>query len=71
VTIDESKVKTQYLVLFDNILHRMRFPKFMEIVSEELGDKCAQIFEGLLRDGRLNLKLMVDRASQVQLYVTK
>ncbi|CAJ2630012.1 unnamed protein product [Trifolium pratense] len=64
VTIDESKVKTQYLVLFDNILHRARFPKFMEIVSEELGDKCAQIFKGLLHNGRLNLKQMVDRASQ-------
>ncbi|KAK2458081.1 DNA-directed RNA polymerase III subunit RPC3 [Trifolium repens] len=62
---DQSKVgTTQYLVLFDNILHRQRFPKFMEIVSQELGDKCVQILEGLLRDGRLNLKQMIDRASQ-------
>ncbi|CAK8573503.1 unnamed protein product [Lathyrus sativus] len=61
---DGSRVKTQYMVLFDNILHRLRFPKFMEIVSGELDDKCAKIFEGLLRDGRLNMKQMVDRESQ-------
>lgn len=36
---DGSRVKTQYMVLFDNILHRLRFPKFMEIVSGELDDK--------------------------------
>ncbi|MCI12248.1 DNA-directed RNA polymerase III subunit RPC3-like, partial [Trifolium medium] len=62
--VDESKVKTQYLVLFDNILHRLRFPKFMEIVSQELDDKCAQILEVLLRNGRLNLKQMVDGKRQ-------
>lgn len=39
---NEVKV-TQYLVLFDNILHRLRFPKFLEIVSEEL-DKNVSSF---------------------------
>ncbi|CAI8583766.1 unnamed protein product [Vicia faba] len=61
---DGSRAKTQYMVLFDNILHRLRFPKFIEIVSGELDDKCAKFFEGLLRDGILNTKQMVDRESQ-------
>lgn len=62
--VDESRVKTQYLVLFDNILHRPRFPKFMEIVLQELDKHCEKVLEGLLRDGRLTLKQMIDRASQ-------
>lgn len=53
-------VKPKYLVLFDNIVHRLRFPKFMEIVSQELDDKCVTILKGLLRDGRLTLKQLVD-----------
>ncbi|KAK7279052.1 hypothetical protein RJT34_24095 [Clitoria ternatea] len=58
------RVGTQYLVLFDNILHRLRFPKFLEIVSSKFNDECVDILKGLLRDGRLTLKQMVDRASQ-------
>lgn len=30
------RVVTQYATLFHNILHRMRFAKFLAIVSEEL-----------------------------------
>ncbi|KAI9084158.1 hypothetical protein K1719_033829 [Acacia pycnantha] len=59
-----SKVNTQYLALFDSILHRLRFPKFLEIVSQDLDEECVELLEGLLRDGRLTLKQMVDRASQ-------
>ncbi|XP_028773135.1 DNA-directed RNA polymerase III subunit RPC3 isoform X1 [Neltuma alba] len=59
-----SKAYTQYLVLFDNILHRLRFPKFLEVVSQDLDEECVELLEGLLRDGRLTLKQMVDRASQ-------
>lgn len=29
-------VVVQYMLLFDNILQRMRFPKLLAIVSEEL-----------------------------------
>jgi hypothetical protein len=43
VVTDQSKVGTQYLVLFDNILHRLRFPKFMEIVSQDFDDKVGFI----------------------------
>ncbi|KAI4351730.1 hypothetical protein L6164_006055 [Bauhinia variegata] len=59
-----AKAITEYVALFDNIIHRLRFPKFLEIVSQELDDECVELLEGLLRDGRLTLKQMVDRASQ-------
>ncbi|KAF7131867.1 hypothetical protein RHSIM_Rhsim09G0198100 [Rhododendron simsii] len=42
------KVVTQYMALFDNIIHHMRFPKFLEIVSQEFGKECLEILEGLL-----------------------
>ncbi|RRT64978.1 hypothetical protein BHM03_00009539 [Ensete ventricosum] len=32
-----TKSLTQYMALFDNILHRMRFPKFLAIVRDDLG----------------------------------
>ncbi|XP_024029216.1 uncharacterized protein LOC21389928 [Morus notabilis] len=60
---NEVKV-TQYLVLFDNILHRLRFPKFLEIVSEELDKNCGEILEGLLQHGRLTLEQIYERASE-------
>ena len=31
------RISTQYMALFDNIIHHMRFPKFIAIVNEELG----------------------------------
>ncbi|XP_027367302.1 DNA-directed RNA polymerase III subunit RPC3 [Abrus precatorius] len=61
---DKSRVRTRYMALFDNIIHRLRFPKFLEIVSRELNEECVELLDGLLRDGRLTLKQMVDRASQ-------
>ncbi|CAJ1977045.1 unnamed protein product [Sphenostylis stenocarpa] len=61
---DRLRVRTQYLVLFDNIIHRLRFPKFLETVTRTLDEECVELLDGLLRDGRLTLKQMVDRASQ-------
>ncbi|XP_055832088.1 uncharacterized protein LOC129901009 isoform X2 [Solanum dulcamara] len=58
------KVITQYMALFDNIIHKLRFPKFIEIVSEELGKECEEIFEGLLQHGRLSLSQIIDRYKQ-------
>ncbi|CAA2976265.1 Hypothetical predicted protein [Olea europaea subsp. europaea] len=43
---EASKIVTKYTALFDNMIHKMRFPKFMQIVSEELGEDCL----GFLRD---------------------
>ncbi|KAK4571614.1 hypothetical protein RGQ29_030141 [Quercus rubra] len=59
---DGPKANTQYLALFGNILHRMRFPKFLEIVSRELDQECKELLEGLLQNGRLTLVQMVERA---------
>ncbi|TKY51306.1 DNA-directed RNA polymerase III subunit RPC3 [Spatholobus suberectus] len=62
--VGRLRVRTEYLALFDNIIHRLRFPKFLEIVSRKLDEECVELLDGLLRDGRLTLKQMVDRASQ-------
>ncbi|XP_062078637.1 uncharacterized protein LOC133783115 [Humulus lupulus] len=58
---NEVKV-TQYLAVFSNILHRLRFPKFLAIVSQELDKDCEEIFEGLIQHGRLTLEQICDRA---------
>ncbi|GMP70251.1 hypothetical protein CsSME_00029187 [Camellia sinensis var. sinensis] len=58
---EAPKVVTQYMVLFDNIIHHMRFPKFLAYVSEELGKECEDILEGLLQHGRLSLDQILDR----------
>ncbi|XP_059629258.1 uncharacterized protein LOC132271795 [Cornus florida] len=55
-----SRVITQYMVLFDNIIHHMRFPKFLAMVKY-LGKECEDIIEGLLQHGRLSLKQISDR----------
>lgn len=33
------RVTTSYVAISDNILHRMRFPKFLLVVREELGEE--------------------------------
>ncbi|GKV31142.1 hypothetical protein SLEP1_g39876 [Rubroshorea leprosula] len=59
---DGAKLNTQYIALFNNIIHRSRFSKFLAIVSKELGEECLKLFEGLLQHGRLTLAQIVDRA---------
>ncbi|KAK7384809.1 hypothetical protein VNO78_30512 [Psophocarpus tetragonolobus] len=61
---DKLRVRTQYLALFNNIIHRLRFPKFLETVSQMLDEECVELLNGLLRDGRLTLKQMAERANQ-------
>ncbi|GAB2265199.1 hypothetical protein Dimus_000264 [Dionaea muscipula] len=55
---------THYEALFDNIIQRIRFPKFLAIVSNELDKKCAELFEGLLQHGRLALAQILDMAAE-------
>ncbi|XP_057802752.1 uncharacterized protein LOC131018028 isoform X1 [Salvia miltiorrhiza] len=55
---------TQYMVLFDNIMHKLRATKFMQIVSEELGEDCRGIIVGLIQHGRLSLDQIIDREKQ-------
>ncbi|OVA01687.1 RNA polymerase III Rpc82 [Macleaya cordata] len=60
------KVITQYTTIFENILHRMRFSKFLAIVSEELDKECEELLEGLLQHGRLTLEQIILRAISKQ-----
>ncbi|XP_019058644.1 PREDICTED: uncharacterized protein LOC104818634 [Tarenaya hassleriana] len=58
---NEAKITAQFIVMFSNILHRMRYNKFMKIVKEELGQQCGEVLEGLLSNGRLTLGQLVER----------
>ncbi|KAB1210683.1 DNA-directed RNA polymerase III subunit rpc3 [Morella rubra] len=62
---DGPRSNTQYMALFNNMLHRMRFSKFLEIVSREFDEECKGLLEGLLQHGRLTLKQMVERAKDM------
>ena len=33
------RISVNYVAITDNILHRMRFPKFLLVVREELGEE--------------------------------
>ncbi|XP_020878949.1 uncharacterized protein LOC9310627 isoform X2 [Arabidopsis lyrata subsp. lyrata] len=57
----ESKAIVQYIVLFNNILHRVRYNKFSRIVNEELGSECGAVLDGLLSNGRLTLGQLIER----------
>ncbi|XP_057547804.1 uncharacterized protein LOC130826236 isoform X1 [Amaranthus tricolor] len=59
---DTTLVVTQYMALFDNIIHRLRFPKFMTIASKDLDKESLEILEGLLYHGRLTFTQILDRA---------
>ncbi|KAJ4829141.1 hypothetical protein Tsubulata_012144 [Turnera subulata] len=53
-------------VLFDNILHRLRFSKFLALLSLHFDKLCLDLLEGLLQHGRLSLQQMFDRAHQTE-----
>ncbi|XP_076886734.1 uncharacterized protein LOC143536683 [Bidens hawaiensis] len=59
---EPPKIVTQYMALYDNIIHHMRFPKFSSIVSNEFGRDCAYVFDGLLQHGRLSMNQIMDRS---------
>ncbi|KAK6925818.1 RNA polymerase III subunit RPC82-related, helix-turn-helix [Dillenia turbinata] len=61
--LSESRIITQYMVIFNNIIHRMRFSKFIMIVSQEFDKECEELLEGLLQHGRLTLAQLLDRAN--------
>ncbi|XP_047333542.1 DNA-directed RNA polymerase III subunit rpc3-like [Impatiens glandulifera] len=58
---EAPRILTQYMALFDNIIHHLRFPKFLAIVSDDLGKECSDILEGLLQHGRLSEDQILDR----------
>ncbi|CAN1284012.1 DNA-directed RNA polymerase III subunit RPC3 [Linum perenne] len=59
---EAGRVYTQYIALFHNILHRVRFSKFLDVVTKELGGACGELLKGLLEHGRLTVKQISDRA---------
>lgn len=50
------------MALFNNIIHRLRFPKFMTTVSKEVDNHGSVLLEGLLQHGRLTLTQSLERA---------
>eukprot|EP00249_Psilotum_nudum_P011992 c23514_g1_i1 orf=77-1750(+) len=58
-----SKVFTSYICIVENILHRMRFPKFLTLVREEFGEEAEALIEGLLEHGRLTLEQLIQRGA--------
>ncbi|XP_042416351.1 DNA-directed RNA polymerase III subunit RPC3-like isoform X1 [Zingiber officinale] len=61
-----TKTVTQYMALFDNILHRMRFSKFLAIVKGDLGVQCETLLQGILGYGRLTFDQLMVRATSKQ-----
>ncbi|KAG7564963.1 RNA polymerase III subunit RPC82-related helix-turn-helix [Arabidopsis suecica] len=57
----ENKAIVQYIVLFNNIVHRVRYNKFSRLVNEELGTECGAVLDGLLSNGRLTLGQLIER----------
>ncbi|XP_008234240.1 PREDICTED: uncharacterized protein LOC103333211 isoform X3 [Prunus mume] len=58
----EGPKVTQYIALFDNIIHRGRFAKFLAVVSQELDTDRELILKDLLENGRLTLKQIIEGA---------
>ncbi|KAK9091422.1 hypothetical protein Sjap_024599 [Stephania japonica] len=61
-----ARAITHYSAVYENILHRLRFSKFLTIVSEELDKESEELVEGLLQHGRLTLEQMLLRAISKQ-----
>ncbi|KAL6615791.1 hypothetical protein ACP70R_038061 [Stipagrostis hirtigluma subsp. patula] len=55
-----DRTVTLYLVIFDNILHRLRFSKFIAVVHEDI-QESEELLEGLLLNGRLTFDQLVER----------
>ncbi|GJM93573.1 hypothetical protein PR202_ga10138 [Eleusine coracana subsp. coracana] len=55
-----DKTVTLYLAIFDNVLHRLRFTKFLSVIREDIPESEALI-EGLLLNGRLTFDQLMER----------
>ncbi|KAK9697648.1 hypothetical protein RND81_08G051200 [Saponaria officinalis] len=58
---DTTVVVTQYVALFNNIIQRLRFAKFLLEVSKELDKEAQGILGELLQHRRLTLPQILDR----------
>ncbi|KAM0880569.1 hypothetical protein ACQ4PT_033482 [Festuca glaucescens] len=50
---------TLYLAIFDNVLHRLRFSKFLSVIHADIPESEVLI-EGLLQNGRLTFDQLVE-----------
>ncbi|XP_078168304.1 uncharacterized protein LOC144562866 isoform X2 [Carex rostrata] len=57
-----DKTVTQYMAIFDNIINRMRFSKFLSVVKDDLALEAEVLFEGLIQNGRLTFEQLVERS---------
>ncbi|CAN6487074.1 unnamed protein product [Victoria cruziana] len=55
------RVFTEYIALFENILHRLRFSKFLALVREKFNSQCENIMRVLLEHGRLTFDQLMTR----------
>ncbi|XP_039815778.1 uncharacterized protein LOC120678585 isoform X2 [Panicum virgatum] len=55
-----GKTATVYLAIFDNVLHRLRFSKFLSVIRADIPESEA-LLEGLLQNGRLTFDQLVWR----------
>uniref|UniRef100_A0A2P2IQ13 DNA-directed RNA polymerase III subunit RPC3 n=1 Tax=Rhizophora mucronata TaxID=61149 RepID=A0A2P2IQ13_RHIMU len=62
----EAKFNTKYLVLFDNIIHRARFSKFLTIAANEFDKMCVSLLEALLQHGRLTVNQIHEQVNSTQ-----
>uniref|UniRef100_A0A453FDA4 DNA-directed RNA polymerase III subunit RPC3 n=1 Tax=Aegilops tauschii subsp. strangulata TaxID=200361 RepID=A0A453FDA4_AEGTS len=51
---------TLYLAIFDNVLHRLRFSKFISVIRADIPES-ETLIEGLLQNGRLTFDQLVGR----------
>ncbi|KAL8543987.1 hypothetical protein ACS0TY_004511 [Phlomoides rotata] len=62
---EAPRIVTHYMALFENIIHKLRAPKFMQIVSEELGNDCLEIFQGFIEHGRISVDQIINRKEEI------
>ncbi|XP_044976656.1 uncharacterized protein LOC123444106 isoform X2 [Hordeum vulgare subsp. vulgare] len=55
-----DRTMTLYLTIFNNVLHRLRFSKFISVIRADIPESEALI-EGLLQNGRLTFDQLVGR----------
>uniref|UniRef100_A0A0D3ESH4 DNA-directed RNA polymerase III subunit RPC3 n=1 Tax=Oryza barthii TaxID=65489 RepID=A0A0D3ESH4_9ORYZ len=48
-----DKTVTHYLAIFDNIVHRQRFSKFLSIIRADIPELSEALLEGLLQNGSI------------------
>ncbi|KAL9224889.1 hypothetical protein vseg_000873 [Gypsophila vaccaria] len=61
---ETTEVVTHYMAVLNNIVHRLRFAKFLTVAPKELDKEAQGILGGLMQHGRLTLPQILDRAME-------